>query len=220
MSGIPKAQVRKEHYILLGLNIIFIVGFGIHYFIKVNYEFLIYVGVIVTALILIISSISKVSYSLSTLIGLSVWGLMHLAGGSVRVNEEILYELMFFKIPGDLPILRYDQVVHILGFGVCTLLCYDLIKSRLKSDTGLTLSVSIVLVMAGLGIGAVNEILEFIVTLIVPKVGVGGYINSSLDLCADLVGALLALLYIKILMARGRKVTGKIIEPRQRQTLP
>ena len=194
--------IRKEHYILLALNIIFIVVFAIHYFIKLNYEFLIYVGVIVTALILIIMSISKVNYSLSTLVGLSIWALMHLAGSSVSINDKILYELMFFKIPADLPILRYDQVVHIIGFGVCTLLAYDLIKNRLKSDTRLSLSISIVLVMAGLGIGAVNEILEFIVTLIVPEVGVGGYINTSLDLCADLLGALLALPYIKIFIAK------------------
>lgn len=56
----------------------------------------------------------------------------------------------------------------------------------------------IVLVMAGLGIGALNEILEFVVSICVPGSGVGGYINTSLDLCADLIGAILALLYIRI----------------------
>jgi len=51
--------------------------------------------------------------------------------------------------------------------------------------------------MAGLGTGALNEIAEFVVSTMVPRSGVGGYINTALDLCADLVGAILALLYIR-----------------------
>ena len=55
---------------------------------------------------------------------------------------------------------------------------------------------SIVVVMGGLGIGALNEILEFLVTVVVPKTGVGGYINTSLDLVSDLIGAIIAMIII------------------------
>jgi hypothetical protein len=47
--------------------------------------------------------------------------------------------------------------------------------------------------MAGLGIGAFNEVMEFVVSFYVPSNKVGGYQNNSLDLVADLVGALLVL---------------------------
>ena len=59
-------------------------------------------------------------------------------------------------------------------------------------------ALGIVLVMAGLGMGALNEILEFVVSISVPQSGVGGFINTSLDLCADLIGAVLGLLYIRL----------------------
>ena len=62
--------------------------------------------------------------------------------------------------------------------------------------TGWT-ALSVVVVMAGLGVGALNEIVEFAATVVMPETGVGGYINTSLDLVADLIGALAALIYIR-----------------------
>ncbi len=52
--------------------------------------------------------------------------------------------------------------------------------------------------MAGLGMGALNEVVEFIAAEIVPDSGVGGYENTALDLCADLVGAFAGLIYIRV----------------------
>ena len=43
-----------------------------------------------------------------------------------------------------------------------------------------------------------HEIVEFNVTVFVPETGVGGFINTSLDLVADLIGAILAMIYIRI----------------------
>mgnify|MGYP001563090275 CR=1 FL=1 len=74
---------------------------------------------------------------------------------------------------------------------------YHLIKSLLKPNHK-WIAVSIVVVMAGLGVGALNEVIEFLVTVIVPSTGVGGYENTSLDLVADLLGALIALIVIRI----------------------
>ncbi len=41
-----------------------------------------------------------------------------------------------------------------------------------------------------------NEIIEFITTVIVPESGVGGYENTSLDLVSNLLGAIVAMMYI------------------------
>jgi len=65
--------------------------------------------------------------------------------------------------------------------------------------------------------GALNEILEFIVSIAVPQSGVGGYMNTSLDLCADLIGAVLGLLYIYWREVRRqphsvREVSGAVVE--------
>jgi hypothetical protein len=43
--------------------------------------------------------------------------------------------------------------------------------------------------IAGMGLGALNEIVEFIAVLTLPETGVGGYVNTSLDLTANTIGA-------------------------------
>ena len=49
---------------------------------------------------------------------------------------------------------------------------------------------------AGLGFGALNEVVEFFVTLLVPESNVGGYVNTGWDLVANLVGATIAIALI------------------------
>ena len=46
---------------------------------------------------------------------------------------------------------------------------------------------------------ALNEIVEFVATLLVPDTNVGGYRNTGWDLVANLVGATLAVLAIALL---------------------
>ncbi|MEI6222507.1 MAG: hypothetical protein WCP97_07110, partial [bacterium] len=92
----------------------------------------------------------------------------------------------------DDDIFRYDQFVHIVGFGAATLMMAHLFKPLLKPGAERTISFAILLIMAGLGVGAVNELVEFAVTLVVPNNGVGGYMNTCLDLAADTIGAVVA----------------------------
>ena len=162
-----------------------------------NYEFVTYVGVVVFFSIVILLTNKKVNYPNVVLWGLTLWGMLHMAGGGLLLKGGTmrLYELILIPLSENYEIFKYDQFVHIIGFGVSTLLMFSLLKSRLKSMEGF--SFWLVIVMAGLGVGAVNEIIEFGVTVIVPETGVGGYNNTSLDLVADLIGAVIAVVYIK-----------------------
>ena len=72
---------------------------------------------------------------------------------------------------------------------------YYLLKPSLNNEKRL-ISLSIVIIMAGLGTGAVNEIIEFGSFILFEDNGVGGYVNTSLDLVADLIGAIIAMAYI------------------------
>ena len=45
---------------------------------------------------------------------------------------------------------------------------------------------------AGLGFGALNEVVEFVATLLIPETNVGGYRNTGWDLVANLIGATIA----------------------------
>jgi hypothetical protein len=190
--------MKKEHTVLLLSNLALIIGFGALFLARLNYEFLIYVGVIIFFLCLIGISLKKVDYTLGSLVGLTVWSSLHLAGGGITIGEGRLYDLMLIRLSETYPVFRYDQFVHIWGFGTSTLVVFSLLAGTLKKPAENPIALGIVLVMAGLGMGALNEILEFAVTIWIPQSGVGGYLNTSLDLCANLIGAILALVYIRL----------------------
>ncbi len=186
--------VKKDQLPILITILIMILSFSVYYYTIKNYEFIIYIFVIIFFLVLILFTNNKVNYSNTSLWGLTVWGTLHMAGGGVPVKGDVLYRLILIPITGD--IFKYDQFVHIVGFGVATLIMFELLKPKLKPLKYWT-AISIVVVMAGLGVGTVNEIIEYIATLLVPQTGVGGYENTLLDLIADLIGALFALLIIR-----------------------
>ncbi|MCD4694054.1 DUF2238 domain-containing protein [bacterium] len=188
---------KKGQLKILIINLVLLLLFGAIFLNRQNYEFILYVGVIFLFLILIITTNKKVLYPNYILWGLTLWSFMHMSGGGIYIQGKKIYEIILFPIMGDpYYIFKYDQLVHIIGFGVATLLMYHLINLSTKNQNKKLISLSIVLVMAGLGAGALNEILEFIATVFVPETGVGGYINTSLDLVADLIGSLIALIYI------------------------
>ena len=191
--------MKKEQVILLLVNLALILGFGILYIARMNYEFIIYVGVIIFFLCLIGLTVKKVDFTLGSLVGLTVWSAFHLAGGAIPIGDGRLYDTILIPLSKSFPILRYDQFVHIWGFGVSTLVVYCLLSTFASKHRWNILSHWVLcLIMGGLGLGAFNEILEFGVSILVPESGVGGYINTSLDLCADLLGAVLGFIYIKM----------------------
>ena len=198
MPVLCACEMKKEHIVLLLINLALIAGFGSLYLARLNYEFVIYVGVILFFICIVGISLKKVDYTLGTLVGLTVWSALHLAGGGIMIGEGRLYDVMLIQLSETYPIWRYDQLVHIWGFGASTLVVFSLLAGPLKRPVENPIALGIVLVMGGLGMGALNEILEFVVSIFVPQSGVGGYINTSLNLCADLIGAILALLYIRL----------------------
>tara|TARA_Y100000310_G_scaffold345268_1_gene463260 strand:+ start:20329 stop:20952 length:624 start_codon:yes stop_codon:yes gene_type:complete len=191
-------HIKKGQWPVLIVNLLIVIIFSFIYWKQKDFEFLSYIGVIVIIFAIIILANKKVTIPNFDLWGLTLWALMHMTGGSLPVNGSRLYELILIPISQTYNIFRYDQLVHIIGFGVSTMIMYHLLKPHLQEKLTGWISISIVVVMAGLGVGAINEIIEFIATIIVPETGVGGYINTSLDLVADLIGALIALVIIRI----------------------
>ena len=190
-------KIRPIHIVLLIINICLVAGFGYSFLLRKNYEFIIYVGVIVLFLILIGITFFKVAYSTPTLLGLTIWSLMHMAGGGVFINNVRLYDIILIPLSQTYPILRYDQVVHLFGFAVATLAMFDLLRPLLKENPQHFVALSVVVIMAGLGVGAFNEIVEALVAAALPQSGVGGYVNTALDLISDFLGSMLAMVFIK-----------------------
>ncbi|GAK59465.1 hypothetical protein U27_06450 [Candidatus Vecturithrix granuli] len=193
-------RIKRGQSLILIINIIALVVFsGLYLNLRQNYEFLIYIGVIIFFLLLILLTNDRINFPNTVLWGLTAWSLLHMSGGGVYFGGQKLYSLMLIPLVGEpYLIFKYDQFVHIVGFGTATLAMYYLIKPLLRQTIQKWVALSIVIVMAGLGVGALNEIIEFLATVLVPETGVGGYINTALDLVADLIGALGAIVYLRI----------------------
>lgn len=169
-----------------------------------NSEFLFYIGVMVVLIALVLTVNRSVALSTGVLWALSIWGLLHMAGGLVTVpagwpvsNESrVLYTL--WLIPEK---LKYDHIVHAYGFGVTTWVCWQGLKSAIRKRSGHApapaFGLLVLAAAAGLGFGALNEVVEFVATLTMPETNVGGYVNTGWDLVANTVGATVAVLLIR-----------------------
>lgn len=187
----------KQQWAVLLFSLTYTLGFGAFYVLQGNYEFLWYVAILVFFLILLVSTINKTHFTPLILWGLSIWGLLHMAGGSIPVGDGVLYgvQVIDFISNGEMSILKYDQVIHMFGFGVATLVAHHLLAPRWKEGSSKMLLYALA-VGVGMGLGTINEILEFIAVLVLPETGVGGYVNTSLDLIANMTGALLAMVFV------------------------
>src|SRR3989344_4991216 len=143
--------LKKDQISILIVNIVLLFFFIILFFLRKNYEFILYIGVIIFFAIIIIATNKKVKYPNYILWGLTLWALLHMAGGGIYIQEKKLYELILLPLSTTYSIFKYDQFVHIIGFGVSTLLMHHLLKPSLKT-TQRWISLSIVIVMAGLGV--------------------------------------------------------------------
>ena len=103
-------------------------------------------------------------------------------------------------IPGR---LKYDQVVHAYGFGLSTWLCWQALANSLGLQRP-TFGLLVLCALAGMGLGAANEIVEFIAVLTIPNTNVGGYENTGWDLVANAIGATVAAVLIRLLDPRVR----------------
>ncbi len=134
----------------------------------------------------------------------SLWGLLHMAGGLVPIPSSwpregdgaVLYNGWLL-----LSLLKFDQVVHAFGFGITSWLCWHLLRSTLRGPDGgkprPTFGNLMLCAAGGMGFGALNEMVEFVVTLIQPASNIGGYENAGWDLVANFVGSLAAVTLIR-----------------------
>ncbi|HBT78275.1 MAG TPA: hypothetical protein DEB39_15430 [Planctomycetaceae bacterium] len=183
---------ERKHCILAAIVAAVTLSFALRFLWNANHEFLIYVVVVVAVGALIALTHKTVRYPFACLVGLAVWAVMHLAGGGIRVGGDVLYGLLLVPISEKYSVLRYDQLVHAFGFGVSTLIMYHLLGNLLSKSDMKRFSIGLIVVMAGVGLGALNENVEFLLTVFLPQTGVGGYENTSLDLVSNLVGAVVA----------------------------
>ncbi|MBX6311320.1 MAG: DUF2238 domain-containing protein [Isosphaeraceae bacterium] len=189
---------------VLGASLLYIAAAAVAALVVRNREFLLYIVVMLILVTVVVLVHLRVGFSLGLLWALSGWGLLHMAGGLVPVpatwpiegRARVLYNL--WLIPGR---LKFDQAVHVYGFGVATWACWQALRAAAGVERP-TAGLVVLCAAAGVGFGALNEVIEFVATRLVAETNVGGYENTGWDLVANLVGATAAGL---LLWLRGRQ---------------
>ncbi len=190
--------LKKGELPVLAVNAIYMPLFTVIALRRGSAEFLLYAGIILVLAALIVWKQRSIRFDLHILWGLSVWGFMHMAGGNIPVGDgdRVLYSVELIRIYPHLHILRFDQVVHAFGFGVATLACYHLLRPFLNPDVTRWGVLAFLVILMGSGLGALNEIVEFLAVLCMPETGVGGYENTLCDLVFNLIGSLIAVAFL------------------------
>jgi len=175
-----------------------------------NQEFLLYAGAMVVMIAGVVALDRRVHFSPPVLLALAIWGLAHMCGGVVPIETETGPGVLYAWRPfAGLP--RYDQVIHTFGFFSATLASAECVASTVSAGKPLRVSAGLAFGFAlmGMGLGAVNEIIEFVATLSLPKTGVGGYTNTGWDLVSNAIGAFTGAALLRLrgtLPSRSRSV--------------
>ncbi|MCA1692515.1 MAG: DUF2238 domain-containing protein [Acidimicrobiales bacterium] len=182
MRSVVRAHPRLAAFTLAYLAVFLVVGLALDSEVAIPY-------VVLILLLIVLVCRLEVRFGLGpgVLWGLSVWGFGHLAGGIIPLDgDRTLYNAVVV-----VELLHFDRLVHAFGFGFATLACGKVLRSWLPEGR-ITLGMAVLVVLAGLGVGAANEIVEFAATLILPETNVGGYVNTGWDLVFDTLGAMVA----------------------------
>ncbi|MHC0053439.1 hypothetical protein [Actibacterium sp. D379-3] len=192
-------NVRKQEMAVFWFTLAYVAVFSAWFFAIGNYEFIWYVVTMVALIALVSVNLRKAEFPAPLLFSLSLWGLAHMAGGGVPVGDSVLYSavLVPLSLNGEMTILKYDQIVHAYGFGVTAWLLWHLMARHFPQTKG-TATIYVYPAIGAMGLGSVNEIIEFIAVLGIPETNVGGYYNTALDLVFNAAGACIAVVLIAL----------------------
>ena len=135
-------------------------------------------------------------FSRLTLAGLSAWAIGHMAGGTIGIGDG---RTLYNAVVGN---IHVDNIVHVVGFGSAGLAWWEAWSARSDGSAPAPVTVAVAVWLAGMGVGALNEVVEFFTTLVVEDTNVGGYQNTGRDLVANMLGAAVA-----AVIAARRRIT-------------
>ncbi|NNE85714.1 MAG: DUF2238 domain-containing protein [Alphaproteobacteria bacterium] len=199
-------RLKRSELAVLIFTLTYVVVFGSVFIAAGNSEFIWYVITLVIFLGLIAATQRVAQFPAFILWGLAIWGLAHMAGGGVTVGEGVLYSYMVVPLTpaSELAILKYDQIVHFFGFGVATLVLWHILRRNFPMLDG-TKTIYAFAILGSMGLGALNELIEFTAVLAFPNTNVGGYINTALDLVFNTLGAITAAILASFLSSASQQ---------------
>ncbi len=179
----PGVMSLRRHAVLAAVVATAIVGFGSYGFATGSRLTGSYLVIVLVGALAVGRLDERARFSTTTLIGLAVWGVGHLAGGIIELDHNrILYNAL---LPGR---IHFDNVVHFVGFGSAGLAAWEALRYERPTPT-MAWSATWLLAM---GVGAFNEVIEFGITHIQENTQIGGFQNTGRDLVANMLGGAVA----------------------------
>jgi len=197
-------MIKKGEWVLILFNLLYIVAFTIYYVAKQNYEFMVYIGVLVLLFALVFAIQRRVKFPLLILWMLSVWGLLHMLGGGVHLADgTVLYRWipieLYQGVDSEFVLLKFDQILHFYIYFVMSFVLAHLVRNKMRGMKPIYAGIFVAL--ASMGLSVINELIEFGAVLFLGKTGVGGYYNTLLDLLFNTIGAVVGA-WISLLRTR------------------
>lgn len=204
LRGAGAMDMQRKALIGAG-GVVLLAGFVVA-FTYWNYEF-IYYGITLAVIGAGVMWVDRRSQlPLPVLWGLFLWLVLHLAGGIVPVPEAWIDEGMTNKTLYNVrPVAwlpRYDQCVHAFGFFVSSLAAWRAIYVGSGRTLKPTFGPRVGAGLMGMGLGGMNEVIEFIGTRIMPETNVGDFVNTGWDLVSNMTGCVIAMLTIRVFHRR------------------
>lgn len=193
-TSLPRREpLSREHRRILAFSIAYLVVFAFIAFASGNYEFVYYLGLMAALIVFVVVYHRALQLSNVVLATLSLVGLLHVMGGTIHVDGTRLYDLDW--LGGR---VHYDNMVHMVAVFVVTLVLYSALTPHVdRTIRHSNVLLSAMLILMALGVGTINEIVEFgAVVFLGSAETVGDYWNNSLDLVFNLVGSVGAALLI------------------------
>lgn len=149
---------------------------------------------VVAVLVILTSLADRAAHFSRALVGaLTVLIVAHLAGGLLPslADAPTFYET--WLIPGA---LKFDQLVHGYGGLVLTLACARLAVGLLGQPKPHPWALPFVALLMAQGLGALNELIEFLFGLSNANLHAGGLENTGWDLAFNLAGSVIAFAWL------------------------
>ena len=163
-------------------------------------EFVFYATVIMAGIVVAWVTLRPFPFSISVMVAFEAGVLLHFAGGLIHWGGMRLYDhqigISFFDYP-----MRFDKIVHCTNALIGCAVTVEIFRLlRIRFPRALIFFVTLVVV----GVGALIEIVEYVVMKTIPHNGVGDYDNNMTDLLANLVGCLVFALLWRVKPLRRR----------------
>lgn len=175
--------------LFLGLTIGTTLLFGILSVLNREFVFFYDAIIIATLVYIVIRLHHKLQFSNIFIVSLLLVFLMHILGLNFYLHGIRLYD--WWIIPQW---FKYDNLVHLLSMFVITIILYTLANPHINyAGRNKKIVLAISMIMLALGIGVINEMLEFVVVIFFNGADlIGDYVNNAVDMFFNLIGAAIA----------------------------